>query len=429
MTEGLERLTAAEGLTQVAAGVITATAWTQACLARAAARDEDVRAWAFLDPKIAADQAGTLDEGAAAGSLKGLPVGVKDVIFTHDMPTQFNSEIYEGFHPRLDAACVQILRAAGAVMFGKADTVEFAATGRPARTRNPHNLEHTPGGSSSGSAAAVADFHVPVALGTQTGGSMIRPASYCGVWAMKPTWNLVSAEGCKRFATSLDTVGWFARSAADLALIYDVFDSEPAQQAPLSVAGARIAICRSPVWGKAEPATRAALQAGRDALSAAGAEVVDLDLPASFDDLIDRHRLVMLAEGRSAFLNEYRAHHDQLGQTFRDHVENAEGFSRQDLLEAYDRAASCRREFDEIAHCFDAVVTPSAVGEAPHGLAKTGDYAFNGIWSLLHVPCINVPGFTGPLGLPVGLTVTGPRFADRKVMAAAAAIGRAFGLG
>ena len=415
-------LSAKAALAQLRAGTLDATGLARACLARVAARDGEVRAWAMGDSAKVLAQARTLDSGNRARPLHGLPIGIKDVILTADWPTQYNSPLHQGFHPQIDASCVRLLRQAGALIFGKTDTVEFGATGRKALTRNPHDLARTPGGSSSGSAAAVADGHVPLALGTQTGGSLMRPASYCGVWALKPTWGLVSNEGCKAYAPSLDTLGWFARCAEDLGLLLDVFDPEaqPAA-APFTLAGARIALCRTPMWARAELATQQAFELARLQLQSAGANVSDLVLPPSFDDLPAAHTLVMHAEGRASLLCEYRDHPQALEPSLRDQVLNTTGITRAQLLSAHDQAAVCRVQWDALSAGFGAVLVPSAVGEAPLGLAATGDYVFNGLWTLLHAPCINVPGWRGPLNLPVGLTLTGPRFADRRLLAVAMA--------
>ncbi|WP_373987324.1 amidase [Duganella sp. BuS-21] len=418
------QLSASELAPLLASGRLTAEAVARSCLERVSLRDGELRAWAFVAPDAVIEQARALDRAGPRGPLFGIPVGVKDVILTRDMPTQYNSQIYRGFHPRIDAACVATLRAAGALIFGKVDTVEFAATGRPAPTRNPHHPAHTPGGSSSGSAAAVADFHVPLALGTQTGGSMIRPASYCGVYGFKPTWNLVSPEGAKMFSATLDTIGWFGRSAADLALMLRVFDPESAP--PLALAGARVALCRSPVWRQADADTRAAFEGAAERLRLAGAEVVELTLPAPFERLPALQLLIMRAEARGTFLAEHRMHAAELHASLNAMVENAHGISRAQLCEAYDTAAACRAAFDRIAAAYDVVLTPSTVGCAPAGLEQTGPLTFNGIWSLLQVPVANVPGFTGAGGLPVGLSVTGPRFADARVLAAAQALGALF---
>ena len=423
----LHRLTASRASQLIRAGELSAEALTRACLERAIAREGEVRAWAFLDPQAALDQAQALDAAPARGRLHGLPVGIKDVILTRDMPTQYNSPFHRGSHPEVDAACVSLLRSAGAVLLGKTETVEFAATGRKPPTRNPHDRARTPGASSSGSAAAVADFHVPLALGTQTAGSVIRPASYCGVWGFKPTWGLASTEGAKRFATTLDTLGWFARSAEDLDLMLDVFDPDPPEpQSAFDVRGARIAVCRTPAWDQAEPATRQALAAAAERLAAAGAEVVHLALPPPFDGLPAAVARIMSAEGRAAFLPEFRAAPELLDEALHGIVTNASGVSRAEQLEAYDLAGECRGAFARLAAPFDAVLAPSTTGEAPVGLGFTGSPVFNGLWTLLHTPCVNVPGFVGSNGIPVGLTVTGPRFADRRVLAAAEAFGPVF---
>ncbi|WP_428149667.1 amidase [Brevundimonas sp.] len=422
------RLTATDALARIETGSLTASALTAACLDRIAVREPEVHAWAHIADGTGRRAAEVLDVGLTRRPLHGLPIGIKDVIQTRDMPTRHNSALYDEPDPTPDAPCVALLRAAGAVILGKTATVEFAATGRPAPTRNPADLRCTPGGSSSGSAAAVADFHVPLALGTQTGGSIIRPAAYCGIYGVKPTWGLVSREGAKTFATSLDTIGWFARSAQDLGLLYDVLDSEPGGEVGvLSPGAARIAVSRTAVWNQAEPATREALEEAIRRLKAAGAEVVELTLPAMFDDAIAVQATVMKGEARASFLAEYRLHGETLHPNLVGYVENADGISRVDLRDAYDRTAAMRMAFDEIAAPFDAVLTPSVTGEAPEGLASTGSYVFNALWSLIHTPCVNVPGLTGPNGRPVGLTVAGPRFADRRVLAAAAMLGGLIG--
>jgi Asp-tRNA(Asn)/Glu-tRNA(Gln) amidotransferase A subunit family amidase len=418
----LTLLTAGALRAGVKTGALTAAEVAQSFLDRIAVREPLVRAWSHLDPSASLKAASEIDSGGRKGPLAGLPIGIKDVILTAQMPTQHNSPHYEGAFPKLDAASVATLRAAGAVILGKTQTVEFASTGRKAPTRNPWDLERTPGGSSSGSAAAVADRQAPLALGTQTGGSIIRPASYCGVFAMKPTWGVVSAEGAKSFAPSLDTIGWFARTADDLALVYDVFEPDGAA-APLSLERARIAVCRTPFWGEADISSQTALITAATLLRRAGAEVVDLELPAPFDQLLEAHLAIMSSEGQSAFLAEHRLYGAALHPNIRAYVENAAGYGRGDLLRAYNLASRCRETFDQIAGEFDAVLTISTVGEAPLGLSATGPMTFNAMWTLLHTPCINVPGLQGVLGLPVGVTLTGPRYADRSVLRCAAALG------
>jgi Asp-tRNA(Asn)/Glu-tRNA(Gln) amidotransferase A subunit family amidase len=416
----LHRLTAAEASLRIRAGDISVEDLARSCLERIAQRDGEIRAWVHLDPSAVIATARELDKMPEKGPLHGIPIGVKDMIDTKDMPTQHNSPIYRGHRPGVDAACIATLRAAGALIFGKTDTVEFASGGRKALTRNPFDYARPPGGSSSGSAAAVADFHVPLSLGTQTGGSTIRPASFCGIFAMKPTWGVVNREGLKIYSVTLDTLGWYGRSVADLALLSDVFGIEDdAPAAPVVLRGARIALCRSPLWDEAEPASRDALAAAASRLAAAGAIIAPLELPRLFDKLADAQTVVMHGEGRAAFWPLYKAHLPLLHDDFRAKVENRDKITRAKLKEAYDLAALCRIEFDKIAAEYDAVLTPSATGEAPLGLHTTGAATFNRIWTLLHVPCVNLPGFKGPNGLPVGVTLTGPRFMDRHVLAVA----------
>lgn len=415
-----DRLTASEAAAQLRGGTLTSEALVRACLARIALRDGDVRAWVYVDPDAALRQARELDKQPARTPLHGIPIGIKDMIDTRDMPTQFNSNLFTGHRPGVDAAVVSTLRAAGALILGKTDTTEFAAAGRQSWTRNPHDTSRTPGGSSAGSAAAVADHQVPLALGTQTGGSTIRPASFCGIFALKPTWGAVSREGVKLYSATLDTLTWFARAVPDLALMCDVFDiHDDAPPATPSLAGLRIAVCRTPAWPEAEPGTPEALDAAAERLARAGAIVTPLDLPPEFDALGDMQHIVMFGEGRTALLSLARTHPHLLHDDFLHRVENRDGITRAQLLGAYDHAARCRTAFDGIAAGFDAVLTPSAKGEAPPG-RHPGNAVFNRMWTLLHVPCVNVPGKPGPNEMPVGVTLTAPRFHDRALLRVAA---------
>jgi Asp-tRNA(Asn)/Glu-tRNA(Gln) amidotransferase A subunit family amidase len=417
-------LSATDAVARIQAGSLSVEELARACLARIAEREPYMRAWAWVDPEAVIAQARELDKQPVKGPLHGLPIGVKDMIQTKDMPTQHNSPIYVGHRPGIDAAPIETLRAAGALILGKTETVEFAGGGRKALTRHPLDPARTPGGTSTGSVASVADCHVPLALGTQTAGSTIRPSSFCGVWAMKPTWGRVSREGVKVYSLTLDTLTWIARAPSDLGLLCDVFQiQDDVPPVDLELTGARIAFCRSPVWDQAEEGTRLAFARAATLLQEAGAEVVELELPPVFSRLHDAHNTVMNGEGRAAFLNEYRANHALLHTDFRAKVENELGITGESLCAAYDLAASCRPQFDAIARDYTAVITPSAPGEAPFGLHTTGDSVFNRMWSLLHVPCVNVPGLTGPAGLPVGVTVTGPRFLDRHVLQVASRLG------
>ncbi len=422
MTQQLEKLTATEILFLLKDKKISVESLVRNCLQRIEERDSSVRAWAFIDPEYIINQAQEMDRLGPRGPLFGLPIGIKDVLLTEDMPTQYNSPLYQNYHPRIDASCVSMLRQAGALIFGKTETAEFASSGSLAPTRNPHNLLHTPGGSSSGSAAAVADFHVPLSIGTQTGGSMIRPGSFCGVFAFKPTWGLVNPEGAKIFSPSMDTLGWFGRSVGDLILLNDVFDSHIQAMPVISLASARFAFCRSPVWSQAETSTQRALEQCMLKLQEAGSTIIDIVLPDEFNALADVQKLIMLSEGRASFLAQYRQDKTKLHPNICAQVENAAVYTRAQLREAYDIAAHCRKLFDSIAARFDAVLTPSTPGVAPLSTEGSGSMIFNGIWSLLHTPCVNVPLSRRQDELPLGLTVTGARFSDRQTLAAAKAI-------
>jgi Asp-tRNA(Asn)/Glu-tRNA(Gln) amidotransferase A subunit family amidase len=424
MTTELYRLTASEAARRIAANELSSEALVRACLDRIAAREPGVRAWAWLDPQRAIAEAREIDtrlrqKPDSVGPLAGVPFGVKDVIDTEDYPTQHNSRVYRGRRPAVDAPCVAILRAAGAVVLGKTETVEFASHGRHAVTLNPHDPARTPGGSSSGSAAAVAEAMVPVALGTQTGGSVIRPASFCGVFGFKPTHGTVSLEGVSSFAPTLDTLGWHARSAEDLALLaaaYGVAD-EPVPPAP-GPGELRIGVCRTPNWEKADPGSRDALQVAADRLAKAGARVLDAELPAPFARLDRLKDIVMRGEGGTAFRVLDRAWPHLMSPGFGKMVH--EGPGRAALRDALDEAAALRPAFDALAAEFDAILTPSSTGEAPD-TRTTGDAVFNGLWTLLHVPCATIPGLTGPHGMPVGIQLVAARYADAKLLAVTAA--------
>lgn len=411
------QLTAAEAADLIGERKLSCEELVRSCLARIERREPQVRAWLHLDPDLALRNARELDRRRSTSRLHGLPIGVKDVIDTADMPTTQNSPIYANCRVGRDAACVAVVRHSGALILGKTDTVEFAAGGRKALTRNPFNPSHTPGGSSSGSGAAVGDFHVPLAFGTQTAGSVIRPAAFNGVYAFKPSWSLVSREGLRMSALSLDTAGWFGRSVEDLILVAEAFRL-PKMDAPARIAGLRVGLCRSPVWDKAEPATRDALAAAAQRLEAAGATVEELELPARFRGLTEARELIGRAEGSAAFLPEYLGAYDKLMPDLRSRVELRAAFPTEKLLESYALADGCRREFDLMfGPALDVVLTPSAPGEAPEGLQTTGNWVFNEIWTLLHVPCIAVPVGRGPLGLPVGVQLVGRRLADSRLLA------------
>ncbi|KAF5657423.1 amidase [Fusarium heterosporum] len=425
------RLTATEALAQIQADELSVQEYAESLFERIETRDEDVEAWAYLNKEHIIQQAKCLDEVPKKnrGPLHGLPIAVKDVIYTKDMPTQFNSSLYNDHFPKTDAASVRILRHAGALIFGKTTTAQFAALHIGPKTRNPHDLLRTPGGSSSGSGAAVADFQVPMALGTQTGGSMIRPAAFNGIYGFKPTWNSVSREGQKVYALIYDTLGWYARCVEDLVLLADIFslqDDKDEESAFEGVRGARFAICKTVVWPMAGPGTQEALSRAADLLRFHGAVVEEIDLPSEFDDLPELYRIGLHTEGRTAFLPEYRVGKEQIGQVLIEHVENADNFTRKMQVEAFDKMAALRPVFDKIASQYAAVITPSVPDEAPIGLESTGSHIFCSMWSGLHTPVLNVPGFKGDHDMPIGLSLVAPRYRDRHLLEVGKVVGEIF---
>jgi Asp-tRNA(Asn)/Glu-tRNA(Gln) amidotransferase A subunit family amidase len=413
-------LTAVATASRIAGGTLTATAALECFLAVIAERERDVRAFAFVATEQARRQAAALDAGSApAGLLHGVPVAVKDVMDTADMPTEYGSALYRGHRPARDAACVAVLRAEGAVVLGKARTVEFASLGRVAETRNPHDPRRTPGGSSSGSAAAVAAGMVPIALGTQTGGSTIRPAAYCGVAGMKPTFGTVPIEGMKPYAPSLDTVGWMARTVGDLALLAKVYrigrESGAAELPEVS----RIGFYRTPYWEAAGADTRNALARTVALLRQAGVEVEEVAGPEGAERLNEAQDIIMHGEGRVAFLSEYLRWRDDLHPEFIAEVENRRGIDAPAMRWARDYLGSLRPRFDDAMADFDAWLVPAVPGEAPVGLSSTGDPVFNRLWTALHGPAVTVPGLAGASGLPVGVQLVAGRYRDARLLSAA----------
>ncbi|GAA5926550.1 hypothetical protein JCM3775_001048 [Rhodotorula graminis] len=432
----LHRLDASSALALIRGNEVTCVEYVEALLARIEQRDPVVKAWAFLDREHALAQARALDAlpHNKRGPLHGLPVAVKDVILTKDQPTQYRSQAYASKVPiAMDAAPVMTLRASGALILGKTTTTEFATCQRGPETRNPHDPTRTAGGSSSGSGAAVGDFQVPIALGTQTGGSTIRPGSFNGIYAFKPTWNAISREGLKIYSLTCDTLGLYARSVADLKLLADAFrleDDVPPPVEPLSLKGAKFGLVKTHVWPRAEEGTRAAWEKAKTLLVEEGAEVEEVDLPAEFEELWRLYPYVLSGEGRSAFLGDYLMHADVLDPLILSHVRNESKITRAQQLEGYDKIAALRPKLDAIASRYDALVTPSTVDEAIKLVEPdrfTGDASFNLMWTILQVPVLNVPGFAGPSGCPLGLSLVAPRYFDQHLLWVGEAVGRVWG--
>lgn len=415
----MKDITAVEAVAAIEAGTLTSEKLVRGYLNRIAQRDEIVKAWAHLDPDQAIAQAKAAD-ATSGGLLRGIPVGVKDIIDTYDMPTGHNSPIFEGKVPFGDAACVALCRTANAVIMGKTVTTEFANRHAGATT-NPHDPAHTPGGSSSGSAAAVADGHVPLAFGTQTGGSVIRPAAYCGVVGYKPTFGDFSRVGIKMQCHSVDTLGLMARTLDDIALFRAAVLKLPPVRIDREIGRPRIGVCRSPVWDKAEPETKALIEETATRLSDKGASVIDVAFAAPFADVIDDHAAITGFESVRNYADERLRNPDKVS----DELMN--GPMKRGLAVSFDRYVAAQRKatafkvhVDSLFDKVDLLLTPSAPGEAPQGIAFTGDPVFNSIWTLAGTPCVTLPAGTGPRGLPLGVQLVGLRHADDQLLSLAA---------
>ncbi|WP_106743541.1 amidase [Yoonia maritima] len=409
--ETLNTLSATSALAGLRRGDFTALELTRACLGRIRARDGMIKAWLCLNPN--AEQEAAQISPDDPRPLAGLPIGVKDVFDTSDMPTTYNSSIFADYQPALDAAAVMMLRAAGAIIIGKTDTTEFAAAGRDAASGNPANLAHTPGGSSAGSAAAVADFHVPLALATQTGGSTIRPASFCGIFGMKPSFGIISTEGMKCYAPSFDTVGFYGREISDLMLAAKLFDLPDT----LNAAPFMLGVSSTPFHDQ--------LTAPMAQMLRRVAELENLrafDLPLEFERLDDLHRSVMFAEGAAAFLPLARTSPDDLHDDFYTRINSRTADTMRAAFLARDELARCAAllESQMIANGIDALVVPAAPGVAPLGRGP-GNPIFNAMWTALQMPCVALP-ISHHGGLPIGIQLVGPRGSDGRLLEIAATL-------
>jgi len=328
------------------------------------------------------------------------------------------SPIYDGHRPRNDAACVAQIRAAGAVVLGKTVTVEFAGMAAPP-TCNPHDPMRTPGGSSSGSGAAVADCHVPIAFGTQTAGSVHRPAAYCGVVGFKPSFDLYNLHGVRPAAQSLDTLGTLSRSIEDAELMMAVLVGRSYEPIPASASPPRIGFCRTHLWGTAKPETARAMAAVRQRMIRAGSEVIDIDLPKAFSELTPARDIISSYERARATLWEYNTHREKLSPQLQRGIEKGLGWSFGEYRDALAAGEACRRELEKTFAAIDAIIAPVTEGEAPVGLDSTGDHAFIGFWNLLRAPSFSLPVGRGPSGMPVGLQLIGPMGGDDRLISVA----------
>jgi Asp-tRNA(Asn)/Glu-tRNA(Gln) amidotransferase A subunit family amidase len=419
---GLNLLTALEAAQRLASAATTSVALVEACLARIDAHDGGIHAWATIDRENALRQARARDSESRRSALHGVPVGIKDIFDTHDMPTAYGSSIYAGFRPTVDSVVVALMRRAGMVILGKCTTTEFASP-VPIGVRNPHDLSRTPGVSSSGSAAAVADYMVPLAVGSQTGGSTILPAAYCGVVGYKATLTGIDRGNIRHLRPTLDTIGLLARSVADVACLRSILCGDGGHPLPpAAIETLRIGLCRTDQWQQAQPETVAAVEAAAGALSRMGARVSEIALPPEFDDIAESFRIISAVEAARALAYEAREHADSLNFWISDSLAAAKQFD----LECYEKAQwhtiKCQSALGEIFRQVDVLLTPSVPGEAPADLESISSSVFNRTWTLMQTPCVTLPTATGPNGMPVGIQLVGPAGCDVKTLSVAQAI-------
>ena len=418
MPAALNEWTASDIVAAVSRGDVSCEAVTRDCLDRIAAREADVHAWSYCDPDKAIAAARELDRRGASGPLAGVPFGAKDIIDSAAMPTEWGTPIHRGRQPERDAACIALSRKAGGLLLGKTVTTAFANL-HPGPTRNPHDLTRTPGGSSSGSAAAVADFMVPIAIGTQTTGSTVRPASFCGVIGYRPTYGDMRLHGVMEASGSVDTLGILARSVEDVALYRDVLLGIPPVAIQTLVRPLRIGFCRTHNWDAIEPSTQNNLEDAAQILARAGADVRDVEMPPDFARLNTAHRTITGFEFVRTFTWEIEHHWNEISETLRSgRLADGLSCSLETYHEAKAFAEQCRITADAVLADYDVLLTASAFGEAP-----VGTNAFIGVpvfqmWTTLHVPSITLPVFKGPNGMPVGAQLVAKRRDDRGLFAA-----------
>ncbi|MBP2676168.1 MAG: amidase [Deltaproteobacteria bacterium] len=399
----LARMTATEAAEAIRAGRITSEALVRACLDRIAALEDRIGAWAFLDPGHALEQARAADrarrEGKVLGALHGVPVGIKDIFDTKDMPTENGTVLHAGRRPAEDAAAVSLLREAGAVLLGKTVTTELAVYS-PGKTRNPRDPERTPGGSSSGSAAAVAAFMAPLAIGTQSNGSVIRPASYCGVYGYKPSHGLISRHRVLRQSPPLDQVG-----GARPALVGTLAEEPPVPP--------RLAFVKTPVWDQADKDTQEAFAA---LVARLGENVVEIELPGMFQDAVALHRTIMEADLAGSFEREYAQGKERLSPILREMIERGQKVPAVEYDRALRRVPVLNRALGKVFERHEAILTPATTGEAPVGLESTGSPIFCTIWTLCGMPAITLPVLAGAHGMPMGVQLVGAKGDDARLL-------------
>ena len=419
MPRPINEFSAIELASRIAHREISAEDLTRAYLERINERESTVHAWEHLNPEQAIKFARELDKGAISGPLHGLPIGVKDIIDTIDYPTEYGTSIYKCHQPEWDATCVAALKAQGGFVFGKTVTVELAFF-EPAKTTNPHNPQHTPGGSSSGSAAAVADHMVPLSIGTQTGGSIIRPAAYCGVVGYKPSFHWINRSGVKLASSTLDTIGFFGRSVADVGFFASAICN---RQLVLNIAEhtpKKIGICRTYEWNNAEPETVLLMETVEKYLTQRNVDFEIVDLPDFFKDCAACHRNISAYEMARSYAYEHHHFPEKLSDILKAFLNEGKTISSDTYDAAQELTLKCRAWLTDKFKSIDVMLTPSTTGEAPATLRHTGDSTFNRLWTLMETPAINIPIAKGPNGMPLGLQIIGPVNSDIKALNIAA---------
>ena len=413
-------LTAIEVAQRIDAGTLTAEAVMRAHLDRIDERDADVLAWSHLARDAALERAKVLDRGPRQGLLHGVPMGVKDIIDSFDQPTTYGSPIYKSHQPLADAATVALARDAGAILLGKTVTTEFANR-HPGPTKNPHNPAHTPGGSSSGSAAGVADFQIMLATGTQTGGSVIRPAAFCGIVGYKPTFGHFPTAGMKANTEWLDTIGAYARSIEDIALFRAALMAIPYTPVARPASPPRVAVCFTHHRDELSPEGNKAVNDAAAALAKAGAQVKEIELPAPVRDMTEGQKTLSAFDGPRAHADEARRFYDLLSESLRkDKLAVGARIDYATWAAARRLGDTGRAAVDALFDDIDVILTAPAKGEAPLGLERTGDATFNLLWTYLWMPCVTLPFTTGPAGLPIGIQLVGRQHEDDRLLDTAA---------
>jgi Asp-tRNA(Asn)/Glu-tRNA(Gln) amidotransferase A subunit family amidase len=404
------------------AGELTPRVVVEMCAEAIAAREGDVGAFVTLDLEGA--RRATEDKRLAFLPLRGLPFGFKDIFDTADLPTQYGSPIYAGYRPPADASAVVLTRQAGGILVGKTVTTQFASL-VPSPTRNPHHVAHTPGGSSAGSAAAVAAGMVPLAIGTQTAGSVIRPAAFCGVAALKPSYRLIPMVGVKTVSWHLDTAGLFGAGVADVAFAAAAILQRDLRVDRTAAAAPRLGLARTHLWPKASPAMQKGVETAARIAAAAGAAVTDLHLPPILEEAFAAQFVIQDYENIRALAFEYERHRERIDTLLRDQLDRAVAITADDYDTARRTASRARQVLADVVTDCDAILTPSAPGAAPHGLGATGDPMFNRLWTLMGAPCVNVAGLSDDNGLPLGVQIVGRFGRDRAALEAALFVERA----